>query len=460
MRDDNAVEPLQRPDVLTPEKKAHVDRYTIETRNEGERIFTKPPLKDRLAVAFENVNRRFWYTFFKRAFNNPAPAKKIPISQLESLLIVPYGDAVGDMIVALPIVDAVKRRNPKTRIGVVTSPRNESLLRCEPGIDKQYSFIDRFDWKHYPELFKARKDSYQVLLNIHFARMTEYGLVANVMAPNGIKVSVTHQKRKNYYRALFNHLSDILRFRVHLTQLSLRLLDDVVEFDPPLLAKESRLRLNICPDTFSYIEGRVNNELASHNAKWFIYLNPEARNPFREMGPENLVDFCRRFTAMYPEAMVFITSSPVRQAEMREMIQGQKLERVVFFQTTYDLLEVASLCRLAKVVITPDTSVIHFAAAERSPSVVLWADRNTLPIEWLPLHTPSIQLAPPNFGEPVSTLPVEEILSAVADLIDGRVRVSYTSYDRTAPLTDSFQSATEDQELMPLIEPHITKTKS
>src|SRR4051812_42801326 len=119
-----------RPQVLSEDKQAEVDRYTLETRAEGERIFDVPPLKDRLAVAFETINRNFWYKLFRRTFNNPPPTKKIPIKDLESILIVPYGDAVGDMIIALPLIDAIKKRNPKTKIGVVTSARNESLLRC------------------------------------------------------------------------------------------------------------------------------------------------------------------------------------------------------------------------------------------------------------------------------------------------------------------------------------------
>lgn len=454
------VSGVQRPQVLTEEKQAEVDRYTLETREEGERLPSQPPLHRRVAVAFESINRKFWYKLLHAALNNPPVTKKIPISELESLLIVPFGDAVGDMIVALPIVDAIKRRNPNTRIGVVTSARNESLLRCEPNIAAQYSFIDRSDWKHYGELRRARKDNYQVLLNVHFARMSDYGIIANIMAPKAVKVSVTHQTRKNLYTALFNHLSNSRRFKVHLTQLSLKLLDDVIDFDPPLLNKEARLRLTLCPDTVSVVTQRVDQELRRIGAKWFIYLNPEARNPFREMGIEKIVEFCRTFTRYFPEAAVFITSSPVRQPEVKEMILSHGLERVVFFDTSYDLLELGVLCRLSTLVVTPDTSLIHFAAAEQKPSVILWSDRKSLPMEWLPLHVPCRHLAPAAHAMPVSTIAVEEIMRSVVDLIEGKVQVSHTSYDLDEEPFIYYQHTTADQALVPLVDPFIDFEKT
>lgn len=444
-----------RPEVLTEDKQEEVDRYTLQTRKRSEVIPIKLPLTKRIVQAIEGVNRRFWYALLRKSLDNPAPTSKIPISELESLLIMPYGDAVGDMICALPLIDAVKARNPHTRIGIVTSARNESLLRCEKQIDKQYSFLNRFDWKHYGELRRARRDKYQVLVNIHFAQMSEYGIVANVMAPDGIKVSVTHPSRKNIYKALFNHLSESLRFRVHLTQLSLKLLDDVVAFDPPLLASESRLRITVCNDTLKLVDHQVQTELNRLGAKWFIYYNPEARNPFREFGMKNFVAFAKEFTEKYPDAAIFVTSSPVRQATIRQIIIDESLSRVAFFNTSYDLLELAALCRAAKLVVTPDTSIIHFATAERRPVLILWSDIGNLPTEWLPLHTPCIHLAPPVRTEPVSTIAVSSVLDAASKLIDGLVTSSATAYTDEETPQDSFQAETANQLLIPLIDRHI-----
>jgi ADP-heptose:LPS heptosyltransferase len=451
--------PLERPEVLTEQQQEEVDRYTLVTRKRSERLPIRLPLHRRIIQAIEGVNRRFWYALIRKTLDNPPPTRKIPISELESLLIMPYGDAVGDMIAALPIVDAVKKRNPKTRIGIITSARNESLLRCEKQIDEQYSFIGRKDWKHYSELRRARRDKYQVILNIHFAQMSDQGIYANIMGPSAIKVSVSHPARKNIYKALFNHLSESLRFRVHLTQLSFKLLDDVVDFDPPLRASESRLRINVCEDSIKIVNDQIDQLLEKLEAKWFIYYNPEARNPFREYGMVNFAKFAKRFTEQYPEAAIFVTSSPVRQQGVRNVIEQGSLARVAFFETSYDLLELAALSRRAKLVITPDTSIIHFATAERRPVLILWPDIGNLPTEWLPLHTPSIHLSPAIRREPVSTIPVHHVMQAASDLIDGRVTTSSTSLSFEDEPRDAFQVETADELLIQLIDRHIV-TKS
>lgn len=440
--------------ISNPEKQQEVNKYTLRKRKHKEK-FRPLPMHKRIGAALEHANRRFWYKIFKVAFYTDPIEKKIPIKDLKSLLIIPIGDAVGDMVVTLPIVDAIKRRNPHVRIGVIKSARNESLLRCEHGIDKAYTFVDRRDWRHFNELLRARRDGYQVVMNLHFPQMTEYGLVSNIVGPKSIKISVTHAYRKNLYRALFNHLAQAKRFQVHLSQLSLRILDDVIQFEPPLRAREARLRLTVCEDTLTSISSRIDEQLKRVGAKWFIYYNPEARNPFRELGLDKFVDFARRFTNYFTDAAIFVTSSPVRQTVVKEAILTGGLERVIFFDTTYDLLELAAICRFSKLVVTPDTSVIHFAAAENKPSVILWADNRVLPIEWLPMHAPSVHLCPAVYGDPVNTIPVDSVVQSVVDILEGKITESRSSYDPCQPAKDIYQESTSDDLLITLLEPHL-----
>lgn len=45
-------------------------------------------------------------------------------------------DRIGDMILSLPALRALKKRFPRTRITVLTSPSNQALIRSDPSVDE------------------------------------------------------------------------------------------------------------------------------------------------------------------------------------------------------------------------------------------------------------------------------------------------------------------------------------
>ena len=252
------------------EQQRKIDEYTRKTRRKREGNTPLPDFLHRLRNGVEAVNRRFWYGLLKQVLRNQPVDRKLPLSELQSILIIPYGDAIGDLLVSTAAARVIKRRNPNCKIGIVTSARNESLLRCDTDFDAQYPFTGRSDRGNYRNLSKARAAKYQVVLNLHFQRMSDYGLISNYISPKGLKVSVQH-KRGELYRILFNHLSDAARFQVQISQLGLKLLDDVVDLgSEPIKSWESRPIVHICPDIFERTKTEIDRRLGLIGAKWFI----------------------------------------------------------------------------------------------------------------------------------------------------------------------------------------------
>jgi len=79
-------------------------------------------------------------------------------------------------------------------------------------------------------------------------------------------------------------------------------------------------------------------------------------------------------------------------------------------------MEVAALIGMAKAVITPDTSIIHFASAMRTPVVGLYTRREPRPTEWQPYLIPhrSVFSEP---GDPVSSITAGEVFREFVDLL-------------------------------------------
>jgi hypothetical protein len=82
---------------------------------------------------------------------------------------------------------------------------------------------------------------------------------------------------------------------------------------------------------------------------------------------------------------------------------------------------------------------MHFASAMQTPIVVLLTDRDNIPLEWLPVGTPSKLLTPDIRGAAVQTIPVECVLESVDVLYNGISTTSETSLDTKTPAHPMFQ---------------------
>jgi heptosyltransferase-3 len=450
---ESQTQPVESSDVeagFSDASKEYVDAYTLKKREFIEHIGSRDPWHVRFLNTLERLNRNLWYKLFRRIFHNPTPKTKLPIRDLKSVFIVPFGDAIGDMVVAIPLYRAIKRRNPNCHVGIIASDRNLPLLRCDPDVDTKYKFLNRFDFRHYTDIFRARRRGYDLVVNMHLNHMTEFGLVCNVIAPKGTKVSTSHP-RKEMYKILFNTLLPFERNSMHLAQLGLMMLDAVVDVGEPLLQWESRPTLAMCSETETRVSNAIDAILKETGASWFIYFNTQARTPFREWGIENTVEFVRQFSKLYPDCVVLFTASPVRQTEVKTMISAHGLDQARFFDTSYDLLEVAALANRARLVITPDTSVIHFGVAEGTPTIVLWADRDNLPLEWIPLLVPSVNLAPQKVGDPVSSIPVDEVMRAAIDIVTGKHSTSHTSFGSVNDADILYQASANNEPITSIL---------
>jgi ADP-heptose:LPS heptosyltransferase len=406
-------------------------RYTDRVRRKKNRDLFHEPFWGKIQRKFESVVRQTLYRFLRSFFHNKSLEKKINIREMRSILIVPYGDAIGDLIAATPIWHAIKRRAPNCRIGVFTSPRNESLVQRDPDIDHTYSFSGRRNLNQWPALRRAKKDEYEVLLNLHLTHQTDYGIFANLIAPAGIKITGAHPRR-SLYNIFFNYIGQRDRHTTNLPHYSLELLAEAVAFDPPLTLSDCRPRLVIPLSAATAIEART-KDIGD-----FVVLHLQAATPFREWGIDNALRLARQLLFEMPRLTVLLTGSPLYLSPFEHRISSENDSRIRTFESE-NLLELAALIGRASLVVSPETSIPHFASAMQTPVVVLLPDRDKLPVEWLPVATTSRLLAPATRGEPVATIPVENVFDAVRSILNGSWTQTQTSLDLSEEPLPSFQ---------------------
>jgi ADP-heptose:LPS heptosyltransferase len=431
------------PPTSTREKE--IAKYTEATRKAGRMDVVADSAATRIRKGIEGLIRRTLYAVLRRVIRTEPIVSKLDVADLESILIIPYGDAIGDMIAATPVWRAVKRRNPRCRIGVITSIRNESLIVCDSDVDRQYQFAGRRDFRNLSELRRARRDKYQLVLNLHFTNLTDYGLMSSYVGPKAIKITCDHPRREKY-KLFFNHIGIRPRNSAHLSFHSLELLAEVIRFSPPLALAESWPSIAISEEKKKSVTNRVRATLASGTDKYLI-IHSQAGTPFREWGIRNSIALATKLEIRYPQHTIFLTSAPFAQADVKKAIEQTASDRIQLFQTSSDLVELAAFIQDATLVVTPETSITHFASAVHTPVVVLMSNRDRLPIEWLPVATPARILAPSIGGEPVETISVSAVFEAATSLLNGNWTVTQSSLEERANPNPMLQREYADRPL-------------
>jgi ADP-heptose:LPS heptosyltransferase len=428
------------------------DRYTKRARQSKRRDLLVNSRPGTALTFVQTWLRRSLYWLLRIAYHNDPVKSKLHQSEVTSILIIPFGDAIGDLILATPIWRVIKSRIPNCRIGVVTSPRNSSLLDGDPDVDATYQFGGRRDLRHFSELMRARRDQYQIVLNLHFTHLSDYGFFANIIGPRAIKITGNHPRR-NLYEIFFNHIGLRDRHSLGLSTISLELLSEVIEFEPSIMLSESWPSLAIPKKATERVKERLSG------IDDFILIQQQAATPFREWGIENSMELAKRFLIDAPRSSVFIIASPPMLGSLTAIVASANDPRIRTFPTE-TLSELAALIKIAKLVVSPETSIPHFASAVQTPVVVLLPDRDNIPIEWLPIGTRSLLLAPNARGEAVQTISVDSVLVAVMALLGEHTNGSQTSLNLSLPSHPMFQRKNGDRFLkefsMPMNKKNIT----
>ena len=299
------------------------------------------------------------------------PVKKplpLSIEDIHSVLILRY-DALGDAILATPVWRAIKASNPNIHIGVVGSIRNIAFLREDESIDSTYIFSRGFSLSLLKELVKVRKRKWDMVLNLYFHDKTRGAIFARLAARGAVSATAVRNNR-NQYEAIYSFVGKRPANVTPIVEQNIALAEKVIAL--PLDARPVR---PILPASLLNAKSEI--------AGKYIILHTEASQDYKEWGtPNNLT--LTRLILEKTHFQVFWTSSTERRDACARALKELVSERARYFPTP-SLVALAQIIGGATAVISPDTSVIHFATAQQVPVVGLYLEEN----DFLPYGGPS-----------------------------------------------------------------------
>ncbi len=386
-------------------------QFFHKRRKGPHRFFEKTRWYRKLGIAIEEYNKRLTIGALGKLLRIKPVPHPIPLKDIKSVLILRY-DAIGDMVVTTQMWRILKKHAPHIKIGVACSYRNIDVLRVDPDVDVLYDMSEADTKQILKGAKEARREKWDVSLQTVYNRKTKGAIISRLACPRGVTSIAAHDKMWRYQK-LFSIVGLSPHRGKYLTPM-VDVLKDHFEavFDYKPTQDEWHPSIVIDEKVLTRTRERLDTLHAANGTTRYIMVNTEAWTPFKEWGYENTLALVKLMQEEYPDCLFLVTSSPATRAACEAfMDRPDKPSRMIYYPTA-DLHELMAVTRYSALVVTPDTSIVHFATAERKPTVTMFVWRS----EWLPYHVPNVVLIPQE-GSPVNTIPVADVFAGVKQLL-------------------------------------------
>jgi heptosyltransferase-3 len=357
------------------------------------------------------LNRRFYRVLtavYRRVFPTPA-ARRLQPSELGRVLIVQH-HGLGDLIVSSPALGILHDVAPHAEIDVLASPRNMAMLAADDRIARVFVYDQRLlTFARLLPRLRARR--YDAIYSLIPNRGLREGLFASLVAHRTThKISVFRPKR---YVGLFTHVIRSSPCRPHRSEQIAH-----VVWTSLALPREAPFpaahRMHIEIDDRA--RGAVDQFLSGKQLREFTVVNLWANVPTLSWPVDSCVAVVRELLRRDVTHSIVLTPPPRRLAEAERVRTLCDSERVHTFPPTPRLLNLVALLELARLVITPDTGVVHIASVCGTPTVALYLGPTNPSGCWSPFGVPH-RMVDLTYATTTSPDAVDRIVTAVESLL-------------------------------------------
>jgi ADP-heptose:LPS heptosyltransferase len=362
----------------------------------------------------KRVNRRLYRALFRvyrSLFPTPAWPGRVPRGALRRVLIVqPYG--VGDMILTTPLIGFLKEQAPDAEIDVLASPRNAAVIAHDERVARVF-LHDHTSRGWLIVVPRLRARGYDAILSGQAGRSLREGLLASAVARrHTYKISVWRPKR---YHGLFTAVLRIPPSAAHTADRLLYMGRRMLGVFGPT-AGDAGVRYPLRMATDAMAEARADTFVRERGLDGgFVVVNVSAHFAVRDWPPEHCAATLASLLARHPDLSAVLAPAPGKSGPAREVAARCANPRVLV-APELPLPDLTALVRRALAVLSPNTALVHLAAACRRPVVALYAPEAPGWVAlWLPLGVPYRALVS-RHGAPISDIPPQSVADAFDEL--------------------------------------------
>ncbi len=259
--------------------------------------------------------------------------------------------SIGDIVLTTPVVRHLKKQVEDSEIHYLTKKAFAPLLSANPYVDH----VHTFDGDMHSCIESLKKENIDYIIDLHHnmrSARIKFGLKRM-----DFTVSKLNWKKWLYVRFKIDRLPDI-----HMVD---RNLDTIKNF----ITERDPLGLD------HFIPGEEEVEISSmppEYHKGYIGLSIGAQHRTKMLPPEALIELCS-----FLQHPVIILGGPGDQATGDSIVSSLPKKEILNACGKYSIHQSASLIRMAKVLITHDTGLMHIGAAFQKKIISVWG--NTVP---------------------------------------------------------------------------------
>lgn len=278
---------------------------------------------------------------------------RVDMSRVKSILFLRYDGKIGDMVINTLMFREIQKRYPDIRIGVVSRGAATDIIKFNPHIDIIYNYKKGKESELANEI---AKENYDILID--FSEMLRVNQMKFI---NLCKAKINIGLDKKDWN-LFD-LSYEKDYKKHITDVYKNVLD-ILGIENPDLSYEIYTGTVIKEE----IERRL-RELG--NPESIVILNPYAASKHRSFNVEKILEISCKILKESSSMLIFI-GEPSKKSEIEGIIEVLGDRDRVKYPALSGILEVVELIKHADYVITPDTSIVHIAAAFKKPMTAVY----------------------------------------------------------------------------------------
>ena len=326
-----------------------------------------------------------------------SPARVAP----NNILVIQLS-ALGDTILAVPTLRAIRHRFPDAQLTMLASPVNLDYLAHCPDIDARVAFGGGITYKLLSTL---RRERYDCAIDLeHWPRLSALLAYASG-APMRIGFSAAGQHRHFLFTEVVPHTPgrhEVLNFLelAHLLEC------------PP---QGTHLEVWLSDAERKWVRDTLQREVGARCQRALIVLHPEAGRrgePRRRWPLERYVQLADALVARY-DAQIVLTGAP-DEVEVSQQIAATTKQPPVMLAGKTRINQLAALFSQADLVISGNCGPMHLAAATGTPVIALHGPTNSA--QWGPWATNATVLHAQGFScSPCLNLGFEYACKALPD---------------------------------------------
>jgi ADP-heptose:LPS heptosyltransferase len=307
-------------------------------------------------------------------------------------------DRIGDVLVSVPVIRALRQSYPRARIDMLFSRANYGARQAiAPYIDHAWRY-DKTPASAVRLFGAVRAAHYDVVVNLTDNPSVSSQLVAQWSgAP--YRLGIRHERAGHYTHAV--PLLD--RRHVHIVERMAQLLLPF-GIDPGHVPLDLEYPLSVADRALA------RTRLAPTDRPLRLGVNIAGSSRLRYWGNDNFIACIRWVRDFDPRFAIGVGGAPDYRADVEAIAVATGVASLPPLGSFH---EFAAVLREFDVLLTPDTSVVHLAAAWKTPMVGLFRQSDAV-MPWYPYRSP-YRAAVHAGGVP--SIPVAEVQEALRSLV-------------------------------------------